>query len=230
MNTEKLRAFAPDLNRVAPRSPFAALEDFPVWAARLVDKCRAELLGQAGSYHFNCPMDRRFLEAAGLSPEPLRNFVVTGADDKEVAAWMLPRSKRPERTSFAGVDDFRRIRCGASSNWKIGCTGAVAPESQVKNSLRSVHSPIRTRRNHRYRMMSGIAYTTALSISMHGADQNAFGVSSPRETRNANRNSSCKHSTAWLKWSFRSIYDPGRTYYELRRGKRYGNETTSEWS
>jgi hypothetical protein len=43
-------------------------------------------------------------------------------------------------------------------------------------------------------MMSGIAYTTAPSISMHGADQNAFGVSSPRETRNANRNSSCKHS------------------------------------
>ena len=67
MNTEKLRLLAPDLNRVAPRSPYAALDPFPVWAARLVDKCRAELLGQAGSYRFNCPMDREFLRAAGLA-------------------------------------------------------------------------------------------------------------------------------------------------------------------
>jgi hypothetical protein len=46
MNAEKLRVFAPDLNRIAPRSPYAALgEEFPVCDARLVDKCRAELLG-----------------------------------------------------------------------------------------------------------------------------------------------------------------------------------------
>ena len=114
MNTEKLRAFAPDLNRVAPRSPFAALEDFPVWAARLVDKCRAELLGQAGSYHFNCPMDRRVLEAAGLSPEPLRNFVVTGADDTEVAAWMAAQVKAPR-------EDFLRCcrRFQANPLWRF---------------------------------------------------------------------------------------------------------------
>jgi hypothetical protein len=37
-------------------------------------------------------------------------------------------------------------------------------------------------------MMSGIGYTTALSTSSHGADQNAF-VSPPRETCNANRSS-----------------------------------------
>ena len=47
----------------------------------------------------------------------------------------LHKRKRRERTSFAGVDDFRRIRSGGSSKWKIGCTGALAPESKVKNSL-----------------------------------------------------------------------------------------------
>jgi hypothetical protein len=31
VKTEKLRTFAPDLKRVAPRSPSAALDDFPVW-------------------------------------------------------------------------------------------------------------------------------------------------------------------------------------------------------
>jgi hypothetical protein len=93
VNIEKLRPFALDLSRVAPRSPCAALGEFPVWAVRLVDKCRADLLGQPGSYRFNCPMDRRFFEAAGLSADRLRNFVATGADDNEVAAWMAAQAK-----------------------------------------------------------------------------------------------------------------------------------------
>ena len=114
MNTEKLRAFALDLNRVAPRSPYAALDEFPVWAARLVDKCRAELLGQAGSYRFNCPMDRRFFEATGLSAEALRNFLATGADDIEVAAWMAAQATAPR-------EDFLRWcrRFQANPLWRL---------------------------------------------------------------------------------------------------------------
>ena len=61
MSTERLRVFTRDLNRVAPRSPYAALEEFPIWGARLVDKCRAKLLGHAGSYHYNCPRIAGFL-------------------------------------------------------------------------------------------------------------------------------------------------------------------------
>jgi Domain of unknown function (DUF5069) len=89
MNSEKLRALAPDLTQTAPRSPYAALtHSFPAVAARLVDKCRAELVGRAGSYHYNCPMDRRFFAATGLEASPLRDFISTGADDNEVANWM----------------------------------------------------------------------------------------------------------------------------------------------
>jgi hypothetical protein len=114
MNIEKLRAFAPDLNRVAPRSPYVALGEFPVWAARLVDKCRAELIGQTGSYRFNCPMDRRFFEAAGLSAESLRDFVATGADDKEVSGWMAAQAKIP-------TEDFLRWcrRFQANPLWRL---------------------------------------------------------------------------------------------------------------
>jgi hypothetical protein len=51
MNTERLRTLALNLNRTSPRSPYTALGNvFPAVAARLVDKCRAELLGQSGSY------------------------------------------------------------------------------------------------------------------------------------------------------------------------------------
>jgi Domain of unknown function (DUF5069) len=73
MNTKRLRALAPDLNRTAPRSPRAPLgEDFPALAARLVDKCRAELAGLGGSYQYNCLLDRRFFAATGLEAGRLR--------------------------------------------------------------------------------------------------------------------------------------------------------------
>ncbi len=96
MNLEQLRTLAPDLNRSAPRSPYLALcKEFPAVAARLVDKCRAELVGQSGSYHFDCPLDRRFFAAAGLEAAALREFIATGADDNEVAAWMRTHATVP---------------------------------------------------------------------------------------------------------------------------------------
>src|SRR6185436_600753 len=96
MNTENLHGLAPDLNRVPPRSPYAPLgDDFPAVAARLVDKCRAELLGQSGSYHYDCPLDRKFFAASGLEAGPLREFIATGADDDQVAAWMKTYAKVP---------------------------------------------------------------------------------------------------------------------------------------
>jgi len=114
MNTEKLRLLAPDLNRGAPRSPYATLDPFPVWAARLVDKCRAELLGQAGSYRFNCPMDREFLRAAGLAAESLRNFVAIGVDDEEVATWMAAQAKAPRQDFLCWCRRFR-----ANPLWRL---------------------------------------------------------------------------------------------------------------
>ena len=102
MNTEKLRALAPDLDRTAPRSPRAPLsEDFPALAARLVDKCRAELVGLSGSYHYNCPLDRRFFAATGLDAEPLREFIATGAQDGEVASWMRTHARSPREKIVA---------------------------------------------------------------------------------------------------------------------------------
>jgi Domain of unknown function (DUF5069) len=109
MNTQKLRGLAPDLNRSAPRSPYAALnEDFPAVAARMVDKCRAELVEQSGPYHFDCPLDRKLLTAAGLEAVPLREFIATGANDNEVAAWMSAHAKVPGDNIVSWSHRFRR--------------------------------------------------------------------------------------------------------------------------
>lgn len=115
MNTEKLHALAPDLNRSAPRSPYAALgKEFPAVAARLVDKCRAELLGQSGSYHYNCPMDRRFFAVAGLEAEQLREFIATGADDNQVAEWMSAHARAPGEKIISWCYRFR-----ANPLWRL---------------------------------------------------------------------------------------------------------------
>jgi len=97
VNAERLRALALDLNRTAPRSPRAALGNFPAVAARLVDKCRAELVARGGAYHYNCPMDRKFFAVSGLDAGALREFIATGASDAEVAAWMSENAAAPQK-------------------------------------------------------------------------------------------------------------------------------------
>src|SRR5438270_7334918 len=123
MPPDKLRSLALDLNETAPRSPYAPLgASFPAVAARLVDKCRAELLGRAGSYHYNCPMDRRFFAASGLEPAALRDFIYTGADDVEVTSWMRARAKAPPEQIAAWSRRFRaNPLCGCLSS-RTGCT------------------------------------------------------------------------------------------------------------
>jgi hypothetical protein len=109
MNAERLRSLARDLNQCAPRSPYASLSpDFPAVAARLVDKCRADLLNLQGEYHYNCPMDQRFFRAVGLEAEALREFVATGADDGEVASWMSANAKTPKDDIVKWGRRFRR--------------------------------------------------------------------------------------------------------------------------
>ena len=104
-----LRTLAPDLRRVAPRSPRAALagDDHPALLARIVDKCRATLLDQAGPYHYNCGLDRRYFRLAGVDADALRAFVATGADDAAVAAWVRAHARVPHGQAAARL---RRLR------------------------------------------------------------------------------------------------------------------------
>ena len=91
-NVKKL---APDLTKGFPSSPHAMLGGY-ILAKRCVDKCRADLAGTAGEYHFDCPLDNIFLGFAGLKGADLRTFVATGADDEAVGKWIQEHAtKRP---------------------------------------------------------------------------------------------------------------------------------------
>src|ERR1700756_937631 len=77
MVNERVQSLAPDLTKTSPRSPRASLGDYKVLAARALDKCRAELAGTAGSYHFNCPLDQVFFRFTGIDSEKFKSLFVS---------------------------------------------------------------------------------------------------------------------------------------------------------
>jgi uncharacterized protein DUF5069 len=101
MSNPKLLALAPDLTLQAPRSALTPLGAYGAIAARMVDKCRAELIGKSGEYLYNCPLDRVFFRFTGIDAEEFQRFVATGAGDDEVARWIERNSK---------VQDLSRVR------------------------------------------------------------------------------------------------------------------------
>jgi Domain of unknown function (DUF5069) len=101
MVNEQVIALAPDLTKTSPRSPRAPLGDYKVLAARALDKCRAELAGTSGSYHFNCSLDQAFFTFTQINSEQFRSFVATGAGDQEVADWISKESKVQDKGTIA---------------------------------------------------------------------------------------------------------------------------------
>ena len=106
-NVKKL---APDLTKGFPHSPHSMLAGY-ILAKRALDKCRAELAGTAGEYHFDCPLDNMFFGFAGLKGADFKEFVATGADDEAVAQWIEKHAaKRPRIEIIKWNNDWRYKR------------------------------------------------------------------------------------------------------------------------
>jgi hypothetical protein len=96
---EKLKLLAKDLTKDFPRSPRETLAGYVV-AARAVDKCRAVLAETAGEYHSGCPLDKFWLDFAGIPYETFKAFVATGATDAEIAEWVVKTAKPLTKTEI----------------------------------------------------------------------------------------------------------------------------------
>ena len=105
---KKILALALDLTRQSPRSPQTLLGGYAL-AARALDKCRAALAGRAGPYHFNCPVDRIFLNFTGINLQEFEEFVATGASDSEAAAWIRMKSHVKNPTLVAAWSVLLRL-------------------------------------------------------------------------------------------------------------------------
>ncbi len=98
---------APDLNTQYPRSPRELLGGYVI-ASRTLDKCRADIAGTLGEYHFDCPLDNLFFNFAGITADQFKEFVASGADDEEVAAWIQENSKAKDRREVIQWNNDRR--------------------------------------------------------------------------------------------------------------------------
>lgn len=102
---------APDLSSSYPRSPREVLGGYVV-AARTLDKCRAEIAGTLGEYHFDCPLDKLFFDFTGIGAEQFRDEVATGATDGEIASWITETSRVKEKREIIQWNNdlrFKRI-------------------------------------------------------------------------------------------------------------------------
>lgn len=78
---------APDLTQHPPRSARARLGGY-VLLPRMLDKCRAEIVGKNGDYHYACPLDQNILGFLGIDPAALKAEVATGKGDGEILNWI----------------------------------------------------------------------------------------------------------------------------------------------
>jgi hypothetical protein len=93
MNEQKLKRLAKDLRKEEPRHVSTQLAGFE-GAARCLDKCRATLVGWNGEFQYGCPMDQMFFQEAGIDKNGFKDFVATGASDKEVEQWLKEHAGR----------------------------------------------------------------------------------------------------------------------------------------
>jgi hypothetical protein len=120
----------PDLTKAPPRSPRVRLGGFVI-LPRMLDKGRATIAGKNGEYHFNCPMDRRFFDFTGISPNALMNQLATGKSDELILAWIRkssPRAKVPSDVeSWSQLETLRAPSDMESRKLFASIQEAVAP-------------------------------------------------------------------------------------------------------
>jgi|SRR5476649_2153250 hypothetical protein len=106
---EKLKLLALDLTKpkTFPRSPRETLAGYVI-GMRTLDKCRALVAGTIGEYHFNCPLDKMFLEFTGISGEDFQAKVATGATDTEMADFIKAKATKREPIEIVKWNNSKR--------------------------------------------------------------------------------------------------------------------------
>jgi len=61
----------------------------------MLDKGRATLIGKNGEYHFNCPLDQRFVQFTGIDAEALKSQLAQGLGDSEMLEWIQKNATHP---------------------------------------------------------------------------------------------------------------------------------------
>ena len=90
-----------DLTQRPPRSARTRLGGYAL-LPRMLDKCRAELVGKHGSFHYACPNDQRILQFLGVDPAALKDEVAKGKGDGDILEWI--RAHRANKHTPAEIE------------------------------------------------------------------------------------------------------------------------------
>ena len=114
-----------DLTQRPPRSARARLGNYAL-LPRMLDKCRAELLGKHGAYKFACPLDQNILEFLGIDAEALKAEVAKGLGDGEILEWINANAKH-KRTAVE------------IAQWSAWRETAVPTDVETREFFNSLH-------------------------------------------------------------------------------------------
>jgi hypothetical protein len=123
---------APDLTKQPPRSPRVRLGGYAL-LPRCLDKGRATIAGTNGEYHFNCPLDQRLLNFAGVDAEALKKELGKGKGDWDILQWFQKNSEH--QRSDAEI--------AAWSSWQEGRAPSDSESRGYFNDLHSKSAPKR---------------------------------------------------------------------------------------
>ncbi len=93
----KKKVTGKDLTKEAPRSPRIRVGGYAI-LGRTLDKCRAEVGGNIGEYHFDCPLDNVLFGFKGVEGDDFKEKIEQGASDQEIVEWLnqTGEKKAPE--------------------------------------------------------------------------------------------------------------------------------------
>jgi Domain of unknown function (DUF5069) len=112
-----------NLIKESPRSPRDRLAGYALMA-RMIDKGRASIEGNAGEYHYACPLDQMLFGFKGVQADEVKKFLGAGATDDEVVTWFNSHgtAKTPEEIQAwsSGVEGYRPYDDPEKKEWFAG--------------------------------------------------------------------------------------------------------------
>jgi hypothetical protein len=112
-----------NLTKESPRSPRDRLAGY-AWMARMIDKGRASIEGNAGDYHYGCPLDQMLFEFKGVKDDEVKKLLSSGATDEEVVTWFnshgTPKTSEEIQAWSKGVEGYRPYDDPEKREWFEG--------------------------------------------------------------------------------------------------------------
>src|SRR6478672_2473910 len=119
-STNKTMATSKNLTKESPRSPRNRLAGYALMA-RMIDKGRASIEGNAGEYHYACPLDQMLFEFKGVKADEVKKLLGSEATDDEVVTWFnshgTPKTPEEIKAWSTAVEGYRPYDDPEKKDW-----------------------------------------------------------------------------------------------------------------